>query len=101
MAVRCPDTERLQSLLQSDDMGRGADSVQAHLEQCDECRRKLESLAGDATVWEETTAGLRETVWSEAALKELMERLRAEEMPLGDEDIASLLDPSDKPGVLG
>ena len=101
MAVRCPDTERLQALLESDDAPRAGDSVREHLEQCPDCRHKLESLAGDATVWDDTAAGLRETVWNESALKELMERLRSEEMPLGDEDIASLLDPSDKPGVLG
>jgi tRNA A-37 threonylcarbamoyl transferase component Bud32 len=101
MAVRCPDTEKLQALLECDDTVRAGDSVREHLEQCADCRHKLESLAGDATVWEDTAAGLSETVWNEAALKELMERLRSEETPLHEEDVASLLGASDKPGVIG
>ena len=68
MAVRCPDAERLQALLESDDAPRAGDSVREHLDQCADCRHKLESMAGDATVWEDTAAGQSETVWNEAAL---------------------------------
>ncbi len=100
MTSRCPDTLKLQTLLESDS-NEDADGLHTHLETCETCRHTLESLAGDTTVWENTSIGLGETVRGEPRLRELMERLKEEETRLEEEDILSLLSPSDKPGVLG
>lgn len=99
MTARCPDKRLLQSLLESEG-GADADGLHSHLDSCAECRRTLESLAGDRTAWA-NTATLAEPIRRESALQELIERLKTDEPHQQDADEISFLVSSEKPGVLG
>lgn len=94
----CPDKRMLQSLLESDAAIDTA--LQGHLDACADCRHTLEMLAADPTTWD-SAMSLSQPYWGEAALKELMGRLKEAETPLGDEQIAVMLESTEKPGLLG
>src|SRR5262245_8115903 len=95
---RCPDKQVLQTLLESEAASDA--QLQGHLEACADCRHTLEMLAGDPVTWE-GAAGLSQTFRNEPALQELMERLKAEQTPLNDQEIQAMLGSSDQPGVIG
>src|SRR5262245_1997356 len=95
--MSCPDKRTLELLLESEAANDAA--LQVHLDACADCRHTLEMLARDPGTWAGATHS--QAFREEPALQELMERLKAAETPLADNEIQALLDPCDKPGVLG
>jgi hypothetical protein len=93
----CPDDRAWRALLA--EAGGGADELVRHLETCAGCRRTLEVLAAEPAVWEDAQ-GLEDAARGEAALRQVVERLKGDDLPPGDEDL-SFLRPTAKPGLLG
>jgi serine/threonine-protein kinase len=96
----CPDLANLQCLL--DDRADGDTSVDlvAHLETCADCQQTLETLAADPGAWEDVVHGVAKRIRKDPALRDVMERLKMEELPAADADLSFLL-PADQPGLLG
>jgi serine/threonine protein kinase/predicted RNA-binding Zn-ribbon protein involved in translation (DUF1610 family) len=96
----CPDIGNWQSLLEDGSGGEASVELIAHLETCADCRQALETLAADPGAWEDAARGLEKRMRKEPALRGVLERLKSEELPAPDDDLA-FLRPADKTGLLG
>ncbi len=81
----CPNRNVLQSLLDQVDAQEGEELL-GHLEGCTECQHSLETLAGDPAAWRFTAAGLGQAVRYEPALREVVDRLKDEDLLGADDD---------------
>jgi serine/threonine-protein kinase len=97
LRASCPDVRTLEALLGADGVGSEPEELVRHLETCVECQHLLQTLAADATVWEDAADGLCSTAREEAALRELLAQLKGEAPAVE----LSFLHPSAKPGLLG
>ena len=96
----CPNLQTLQALLGETETDSGEEML-AHLECCKACQDALDTLAGDSAAWQLTATGLAEPTRHESALRDIVRRLKDEELLYADDDDFSFLHPADKPGVLG
>ncbi len=93
----CPDDGTWRAFL-TEGSGK-ADELARHLETCAGCQRTLEVLAAEPAVWEDAQ-GLGDAARGEAALRQVIEQLKSEDLPAEDEDL-SFLRATDNPGLLG
>jgi Protein kinase domain len=93
---------RCQTLLETDEAGaEECKDFLGHLESCTRCQNALETLAGDTAAWGFTATGLGQPERYEAALLDLMDRLKDQDFVGADDDNFSFLQPADKAGLLG
>jgi hypothetical protein len=97
--ANCPDDRAWRALLA--EAGGETEELVRHLEMCAGCQRTLEVLAAEPAVWEDTAEGLVDTARGEGALRQIVERLKTEDLTLPEGEDLSFLDPTDKPGLLG
>jgi serine/threonine-protein kinase len=102
----CPDLDRLRQLVEETLPAADQEAMQAHLERCEECQRRLEKLAANQGSWARAARHLGEPA-PEAptgpALHRMMSELRAPGRPPdgADADDLALLGPGARPGSLG
>jgi serine/threonine protein kinase len=96
----CPNRDALQSLLDEAESQDG-ENLLGHLEGCTACQHSLETLAGDPASWQFTAAGLGKATRYEPALRDVVERLKDQDLLGEDDDDFTFLQPTDKPGLLG
>jgi WD40 repeat protein len=108
--VPCPDPARLQDLLEEALPPGDEADLSAHLQQCGDCRRRLEDLAAGKDSWAEASdllAGVPPADAVEPTLRRVLARLQGcppgEEGPSrGDADTdLGFLEPSSRAGTLG
>src|ERR1700719_1230062 len=95
----CPDVRCLQALLNDGGHEDEPGDLIHHLETCIDCQHTLHALAAEPDAWVSTARGLTDPARDEPALRRLVERLKREDAPAGD-DLA-FLRPAGRPDVLG
>ncbi|HWG45900.1 MAG TPA: serine/threonine-protein kinase [Gemmataceae bacterium] len=101
--IDCPPVGNWQALLEGDRSECEIEGLAHHLETCGDCRQTLESLAVAPAVWEDTARSLgeqRRKGSQEPALRDVVERLKDEELSTPEADL-SFLQPTDAPNLLG
>src|SRR5262245_14634640 len=110
--MQCPPPQQLQQLLDEALPPDQAETIQAHLETCEICLKKLEQLVAGGVTWDKTANNLAEQSTSdETAFLEAFEKLQSAPTSAmhtqadgaaapADEDLSFLL-PSKKKGSLG
>jgi serine/threonine-protein kinase len=106
MPTSCPDPVRLRQLLEDTLPAADQQAVQAHLERCEECQRRLESLAANQDSWSQAARHLGEPA-SETTGGPALHRVMSEwqapgrQPDVADADDLALLGPPTRPGSLG
>jgi hypothetical protein len=95
----CPDDRAWRALLA--EAGGETEELVRHLETCAGCQRTLEGLAAEPAVWTDTAEGLVDPARGEGALRQVVERLKSEDLDPPEGEDLSFLGPTDKPGLLG
>jgi hypothetical protein len=76
MAIACPDLNRILAVIESRASAEEAREVETHLSECEECRLRLESLAGASDVVPPDTAGSPDAGTPCPALADVLQRVR-------------------------
>jgi serine/threonine protein kinase len=114
----CPESSRLQQLLDGAMPAQERVQLQEHLGACNSCQQALERLAGAPPSWPDMAQDLRDQVGSapkpSQALRQLLDEVKADsertidsdeeaakQENANDEADFAFLQPSDRPGYLG
>jgi WD40 repeat protein/serine/threonine protein kinase len=84
LSVACPDQDRLRGLLDETLTSQGQAELEAHLESCESCQRRLESLVAGGNSWLATRrlAEGQPVETMSPALQQVVETLAGEGLPL-------------------
>lgn len=97
-AQTCPD-ERLEALLSGSLSTADAANVSAHLDQCQSCRRKIETLAAEEKSWRQAADYLRDDDYDLSSISQLDVEQTA--IPPQIAQVLEALHPTDDPAMLG
>ena len=98
------DSERIQQFLESGHFRIEDDDLISHLDHCPQCRRELESRAGDADVWNRATTLLKPNEFdhaSSAMYSAAGTTNQPRQQPFAIQDALNCLAPTDDPHHLG
>src|SRR5262245_33085360 len=99
----CPSPDRWSALLGNDLPTDEQLDLQAHLDNCPDCQRMLETCAADRAAWSAVPRWLGSCSESDAQLQTVIERLKhsPDESPDTTDMTLDFLDPSEREGSLG